>query len=130
MDGLMSLNDVRWMNHPLADYRMESKIVQLRSAIDVGFLVPRTCITNSKEAAADFMASCGAKVVVKSIASSLIEYTDKDYFVFTNVIETLDAVPAGEIGLAPVIYQEYIQGKRDYRVTVIEAPRLRYGNPW
>src|SRR5439155_249490 len=110
---------VRWINHPLADYKMESKIVQLRAALDVGFRVPRTCITTSKEQAKDFVATCGGRCVVKSLASSLIEYPDRDYFIFTNVVETLETVGTDEVGVAPSIYQEYLESKLDYRVTVV-----------
>ncbi len=119
IDGLMSLEGVLWINHPLAGYRMESKIVQMQAAHGVGFAVPRTCITTSKEIAAEFINLCGGRAVAKSLSSSLIEYPDSDYFVFTNIVRSIDDIPSEEIGTAPIIFQEYVDGKSDYRVTVV-----------
>ena len=136
IEGLLSINDVLWINHPRANDLMECKIVQLRKAVEMGFRIPRTCITSSKDKAEKFIESCGGCVVAKSIYSSLIEYSDKDFFVFTTVVKSLKDVPPPEFGIAPVIFQEYIDGgKIDYRVTVIGekvyAVRIEFteGNP-
>lgn len=119
IEGLLSINGVLWINNPRANDLMECKIVQLWKAVELGFSIPRTCITSSKEKVEKFIQSCGGCVVAKSLYSSLIEYTNKDFFVFTTIIKNLKDIPSPEIGIAPVIFQEYMDPKIDYRVTVI-----------
>jgi len=119
IEGLLSISNVLWINDPRFNDYMECKIIQLRKAIEIGFNVPKTCITSSKKIAEKFIKNCNGFIVIKSLYSSLIEYPDKDFFIFTNIIESLKDVPEMEIGIAPIIFQEYIKGKIDYRVTVI-----------
>lgn len=119
IEGLQAIDGVFWINNPRLSDRMESKIVQLREAIKLGFAVPRTCITSSKEMAEDFIASCEGRVMAKSLASSLIQGENHDYFVFTTLVQSLESATEEELKSAPSIFQEYLNPKRDLRVTVI-----------
>lgn len=121
VEGLLSIDNVLWINHPRVNDLMESKIVQLRKAFNAGFRIPRTCVTSNKTRAREFIESCGGRAVAKSLCSSLIEYSDQEFFVFTNFIEDIDDVPVSEFGMAPSIFQEYMDNKVDYRVTVVGA---------
>jgi len=119
IEGILGIDEVLWINHPRANDLMECKIIQLRKANEVGFKIPKTCITSSKGRGEKFIEHCGGQIVVKSLYSSLIEYPEKDYFIFTNVIDSLKDVSELEIGITPVILQEFINEKIDYRITVI-----------
>jgi hypothetical protein len=119
VEGLLGIKGVLWINHPGANDLMECKIVQIEKASEIGFNIPRTCVTASKERAEKFIKSCGGYVVAKGLYSSVIEYPERDYFVFTTLIRTLADVHQSELGMAPVIFQEYISDKTDYRVTVV-----------
>lgn len=76
---------------------MECKIVQLWKAAEIGSYIPRTCITSSKERVEKFIQSCGGCVVAKSLYSSLIECTNKDFFIFTTIVRSLEDIPSPEI---------------------------------
>ena len=54
-----------------------------------------------------------------AIHTPLIRDAHKEYFVFSNRIKDLNEIKANELSLAPVIFQEEIEGKTDYRVTII-----------
>lgn len=119
IDGILCIPNVLWINHPRVNDIMECKIVQLQRAVDMGFRIPQTCVTSSKERAEKFIQSCGGYAVAKSLYSSLIEYPDRDFFIFTTVVESIKDIPSSEIGIAPMIFQEYLEEKIDYRVTVV-----------
>jgi len=119
IEGLLGIDNVLWINHPRANDSIECKILQLKRAATIGFTIPRTCITSSRERADEFIQSCHGRAVAKSLSSSLIEYPDRDYFVFTTPVVSLDGVRPAEIGIAPLILQECLEEKTDYRVTVV-----------
>lgn len=57
--------DCLWVNHPLANRRAESKLLQLKTASEVGFKIPKTVITNSPQKAQEFVESVGGTAVNK-----------------------------------------------------------------
>lgn len=119
LDSLLLIEGISWINHPVVSNTMESKIKQLHMAHNIGFRIPRTCITWSKSSSKQFIESCDSGAVVKSLCSSLLEYPNHDYFVFTNGIDNVDDVDQTEFSMAPIILQERIPDKLDVRVTVV-----------
>lgn len=118
LQGLLSLQDIQWVNYPLADRFAESKIVQLRKAQNIGFSIPQTCITNDKATAQQFLETQGGRVVAKALETPLIVDDDEEFFIYSNVIEDLSD-PEDSFRISPTIFQEYISEKVDIRVTVI-----------
>ncbi|MEW6604051.1 MAG: hypothetical protein AB1351_05100 [Thermoproteota archaeon] len=119
LEGLEAISDALWINNPHANRRAENKINQLKTASSLGFTIPNTCITSSKAKAIEFFSECKNGIVAKALDTPLIEYPDRDYFIFTNEINSLDETNDEEFRVAPTIFQERIIPKIDYRVTVI-----------
>ncbi len=119
LEGICTIQNVLWVNDPLKNHRAENKILQLEQAAVIGFNVPRTCITSSKEKALEFAKTCLGNVVAKSLYAPLIEYPKRDFFIFTTKMGSLERLPDSEFKLAPTIFQEAIEDKVDYRVTVV-----------
>lgn len=119
IDGLHSIPDVLWINDPIRNRIAECKINQLQLARKVGLAIPRTCITSSQKVAMEFIEKCERQVVTKALYSPLIEYLDKDFFVFTTPINSIEEVSEKEISSAPTIFQELLPDKTDHRITVI-----------
>src|SRR5450830_165262 len=90
LEALELLKDVHWVNPPAANDRMESKLRQLQMASEMGFLVPRTLVSNRAEDIRAFCESEGGHIVAKALYSPLIEEPEQDFFVFSNVITTAD----------------------------------------
>ncbi len=111
--GLRALPGIKWLNDPVANAAAESKIVQLAVASQVGLHVPHTCVTNELDAARHIH----PPLVAKSLGSALLEEPDANYFIYTTEIDLADAMPE-EVQVAPVIFQQRLWPKEDYRVTI------------
>jgi len=119
LDGLRALRNVLWINDPGKNQDAECKIRQLRMAREVGLNIPCTCITSRKSEAIDFAREHNGRIVAKALYSPLLEYPDKDYFIFTTAISSFEDVSEEQFALAPVVLQELLSPKTDYRVTVV-----------
>jgi glutathione synthase/RimK-type ligase-like ATP-grasp enzyme len=119
IEGLKSIENVFWINDPDKNRAAENKIYQLKLAQKIGLQIPKTCITNDKEEIMNFLEQCGGKIVAKALYSPLIEEESKDYFIFTNIIESVKEIPECEFQLAPMIFQELLKEKVDYRLTIV-----------
>jgi glutathione synthase/RimK-type ligase-like ATP-grasp enzyme len=108
---------VIWVNDLWAARRAENKVVELQTAVDVGFDVPSTTITNDRNVAAQFLA--GRPGVLKSLAAAYFEISDAG-FVYTHdsaaVLEHADALWFAQ----PVVVQERKVGA-DVRVIYVDG---------
>lgn len=115
-DGLYSLlpGEVRFYNHPDAHRRMDRKAYQIRLARECQLRVPETCITSDPQVATHFLAA-RPRCIYKSFWGSE-EFWQPTRLVTQSIREALDTLQ-----LSPVIFQEYIEGVRDIRVTIIDS---------
>jgi len=118
-EALQLIPNVKWINHPNANDAMESKPRQLFLASLLGFQIPKTIITNDPKEVHHFAQQNAGKLVAKALYSPLIEEPEQDFFVFTNEIKDTDPMSDEEIRISPSIYQQSLNPKIDYRVTVI-----------
>ena len=117
--GLETIPHVLWINNPHRNSFAEIKINQLACAEKIGFKIPKTLITNKKYELQKFFNLCNGKIIAKSLYAPLIRDNENEYFIFSNRISNLSDVVEAELSLSPVIFQEELQNKIDYRVTVI-----------
>ncbi len=96
-----------WVNDLWAARRAEDKVVQLRTARALDFVVPKTIITNDRAAAARFGRERGA--VIKTPAAAYFEATEKG-FVYTNPLSAALASPEAAWHAQPVLVQERVSG--------------------
>ena len=113
--SLSVFRGARWMNHPQNSYLAEVKPYQLALATDLGFLIPRTVVTNSGSAA-DF--STDTLVVLKPLDTVLLREDDDILFAYTSIMER-SKVRDLDFHSAPVLLQEPLVDKVDIRVTVV-----------
>ncbi len=108
------LGDFRgaWVSEPFATQRAENKLVQLRTARDVGFTVPATLVSQNPARIREFCSRLGNKVVVKTVRGT---YTNAP---LTRLLDTrlLDADET--MRLCPTIYQEFVPGDSHIRAHV------------
>lgn len=119
IEAFQLLQNVIWINHPHANGLTENKARQLQLAADIGFRIPDTLISNDPKAIRSFFEGHGNRIVAKALYSPLIEEPEQDYFIFSNLINSLPHDCDDELRAAPSIYQEAFLPKIDYRVTVI-----------
>ncbi len=112
--NLVIFEDAIWVNNPIATFKAENKLLQLKLAHNLGLLCPKTIITNTT--------SIGNLIndsyIIKSLDTALLKIGDNEAFVYSNIIAKNDFLNA-ELSLAPIVLQEYIYPKVDLRVTVI-----------
>ncbi|MFC4614658.1 MvdC/MvdD family ATP grasp protein [Cellulomonas algicola] len=112
--GLRALLPAVWVNDPDADTRASHKAYQLREARRAGLVTPRTVMTNDPDRARAFVATHGpGRTVYKSFLAQVSAWRETRVL-RPDEVELLDAVRH-----APVIFQEYVPGDVDLRVTVV-----------
>lgn len=112
--NLIVLDKAVWMNYPVATYRAESKLYQLKIAKECGLTVPETYIGNSLSQ----NISRNKRYIVKSLDTALFYEDGKEMFTYSTMINGTELLSA-KIQLAPVIIQEYLSPKSDLRVTFV-----------
>ena len=117
MRNLVVIESALWVNHPGNTYLAEHKALQLRRAVSLGFAVPRTRVANTVAAVPAVSDGVGP-IVVKGLDAVLIREGDRETFGFTQFVEPRSLVEE-DLQAAPVILQEALQRKTDFRVTVV-----------
>ena len=113
--SLMLFEGAFWVNALDATYRAESKALQVATASECGFSVPKTFMGN---AADDTLRRFRSNTVaLKSLDVVNIEDGAKHTFAYTQLVDK-EVVSAGAKS-APAIYQEALDRKLDLRVTVV-----------
>lgn len=115
--GFMIFDDCKWMNHPMATFRAENKIVQMNVASKIGFRIPKTIITNSHDCILSNY-SDKENIVMKGLDTVYIKKVNCDIFGYTTIVNKKD-IHKSDISTAPVIVQEFLNQKIDLRVTVV-----------
>lgn len=113
--SLSVFDEARWMNHPSATYRAESKPYQLAMADQVGFRVPRTLVTNDVES---IDAAFPEELAIKSLDTVLLTEGEQSLFTYTTILQR-NRLSDANIAAAPVVAQQVIRNKNDLRVTVV-----------
>jgi glutathione synthase/RimK-type ligase-like ATP-grasp enzyme len=117
MRTFMLFDDCRWMNHPAATYRAETKALQLAVAADLGFRVPSTMVSNTAVALSHVQSPIGT-VVVKSLDTMILRQGRHQSFSYTQIVG-VDTVREASLASAPAIFQQPLEAKLDLRVTVV-----------
>lgn len=111
--GLWGLLNAEWINDPQRDDLAHRKSYQLQIAEKVGLKIPETLITNNPDRARAFISARGPERTVFKAFSGTPQAWRETRLVGEQEVAELDLVR-----LAPVIFQEYVEGT-DLRVTVV-----------
>lgn len=113
VSGLWACLDAHWVNDPVRDEVASVKMLQLKLAAQCGLTAPRTCMTNDPVVARRFLDSVGGRAVFKAFSATPSTWRE------TRPVRAEDAAMLDRVALAPVIFQERIDGGVDVRVTVV-----------
>jgi hypothetical protein len=112
--NLCVFESANWVNHPVTTYKAENKVLQLKTAKDCGFIIPKTFVGNTLPPDIN----PAHLYIVKSIDTALFYDKGHEMFTYSTKLtgkELLDS----ELKAAPVIIQECLSNKTDIRVTII-----------
>jgi len=107
-----------WVNRPLYSEKAFLKPLQLATAFDVGFCIPRTLMSNNPESISEFISSVGGLAVFKTFNAATWEVGGDNYFQSMSTLIDKNMIGTAA-ALCPAIYQEIVSKQADIRVIVI-----------
>lgn len=119
LKNLFSTIDAKWFSNPFNIYKAENKLYQLKIAKNIGFKIPNTLITNSKESLKEFYYSNSKKIIIKPLSQSKLNCNGETEFIFTNDLKKEHIETLEKYELTPCIYQEKIEKNIELRITVV-----------
>jgi glutathione synthase/RimK-type ligase-like ATP-grasp enzyme len=121
LTGLYELLDCFWLPaRPRVALAAQNKVRQLQLAAELGFRVPRTCITNSPDAFLDFREETEGNLVSKMMGGSVLWKTGGTRLApFTAPVLRRHAIHAQAVRHAPTIFQAYVPKRVELRITVV-----------
>ncbi|MFC5626181.1 hypothetical protein [Algoriphagus winogradskyi] len=108
-----------WISKPDKIYRAENKLLQLTEAINLGFHVPETLITNNHQELQNFFNDQDKNVIIKPIRQGRVEMVDGFKNIFTNIIHADTIESIHDFDLTPCIFQKHILKQYELRITVV-----------
>lgn len=125
LNGLLYALDGYWMSHPVAVRQAQWKAEQSIRALNMGFNLPNSLITNAPKLVKEFRARVHHKMITKVMSDTFLAANDVEFeqlqvhgmsttLVTDEHMQSIDAVR--EI---PCYFQEYIPKQFELRVTVI-----------
>ncbi|MCG2693861.1 ATP-dependent carboxylate-amine ligase [Candidatus Parcubacteria bacterium] len=106
-----------WINHPAKIKKAKHKWSQSVVARRIGFMCPRTLVTNNPDEARSFCRMV-ERAIIKPVFTSHFQSENGWNMIYTNPISSED-LRIQDIELAPATFQEYIPKKIELRVTVV-----------
>lgn len=116
--GLFRISDAFWVNPPDKSRIGSCKPYQLEMALNIGFTIPRTLITNDASELRTFFESCNGDVIYKTMTQGFLGLADYK-MIYTNRVKAEDIEHADLLRSAPGQFQELIPKSCDLRITII-----------
>jgi glutathione synthase/RimK-type ligase-like ATP-grasp enzyme len=117
LDAFYRAIEGRWVNDRWANARADYKPYQLTVARQLGFDVPRTLVTNSRDRAVEFVAA-QAETVCKPLLDGRVPLENGEAgLLFTSTLTT--AMLDASFGPEPYLLQARVEKLCDVRVTVV-----------
>ena len=110
-----------WVNHPAATQSASDALLQIRVAAQVGLEVPRTVMTNDPTQLRALGSQCNGKVVARAVGHYRLGSSGHRAYACGEPSAPEDLCSAGDLTMAPRIYQEHIQERLLVRVFVVGA---------
>jgi glutathione synthase/RimK-type ligase-like ATP-grasp enzyme len=117
ISSLLNAIRARWVNHPETLSDTSHRLKQLQLAQSIGLRTPNTMITSNPNELAEFFNEYHQNIVAKTLHSSKVLQPNR--IIFTRKITRDDFKYAKRLVYAPCMFQEYIDKKTEYRVTII-----------
>lgn len=109
----------KWLSTPNNIYVAENKLLQLKFAKAIGFNIPKTLISTNTPAIKEFYNSTKERMILKPFWNSRLLINGKTNLLFTNLIDKKDVQNLDNLHITPVIFQELIDKKIEFRITIV-----------
>lgn len=113
--NLTVFEEVKWMNNPIATFKSENKMLQLKYARQCGMICPSTRIINCSD-----HINLKPKVyyAAKSLDTVILRQGKKEAFSYTNILDGNEIINSN-LSYSPIVIQDNIDPKIDIRATVV-----------
>lgn len=118
-NNLFSILPAKWLSQPASVYNAENKLLQLKVAQQIGFVIPDTLITNSKMELKEFYEVNDQNIIIKPISQTRIQYKESPAFIFTSVVTKKIIDEIEKYDLTPCLFQKNISKEYEIRATVV-----------
>lgn len=106
-----------WVNLPNKARAANSKLLQLRTAFEVGLKVPKTIVANDPDKIKNFFIQCEGEIIYKTLHPMSWVNENDVRFTYTKEI-SLEALPSDAVlKMTPGIFQKKMQKAYELRVT-------------
>jgi glutathione synthase/RimK-type ligase-like ATP-grasp enzyme len=112
-DGLYQSMNALWVNEPARDIVAGHKPYQLALALQLGFSIPVTLMTNDPEEAREFWQRHPGEVIYKQFKALPATWRE------TRKLRDEETALLDSVRMAPVIFQRFVEAVADVRVTII-----------
>ncbi|MGC4104223.1 hypothetical protein [Ferruginibacter sp.] len=119
LKNIFSTLPAKWLSKPNSVYQAENKFLQLKIAQDIGFLIPKTIVTNSKSELKKFYEENNKNIIIKPLSQTRIRQKESLSFIFTNKVPDKLITEIEDYVLTPCIFQENILKSYEIRVTIV-----------
>jgi glutathione synthase/RimK-type ligase-like ATP-grasp enzyme len=117
--NIFSTLSAKWLSKPNSVYQAENKLLQLKIAQDIGFLIPKTIVTNSKSELKKFYEENNRNIITKPLSQTRVQQKETLSFIFTNKVPEKLINEIDDYVLTPCIFQENVLKSYEIRVTIV-----------
>ncbi|WP_026732811.1 MvdC family ATP-grasp ribosomal peptide maturase [Fischerella sp. PCC 9605] len=116
-----SLREAHWVDDLQRINAAENKLRQLRVAQEVGFVIPRTLVTNNPKEAREFFCEVKGKMVAKLLTPLSVSMKGSPFFLYTSAVKEEDLLDAENLRYCPMVFQEQIPKQWELRVVYVDG---------
>ncbi|MCM0588738.1 MAG: MvdC family ATP-grasp ribosomal peptide maturase [Gloeotrichia echinulata CP02] len=122
LDGFWdSLKEARWIDDLERINYANNKLRQLRIASELGFVIPKTLVTNKAESAREFFEQVNGKMVSKLLTHLSRSMEPTSFFLYTSTVKEEDLQQAESLRYCPMVFQEQIPKQQELRVVYVNG---------
>lgn len=130
-EGLIRALNVPHFNNIDAIPKAHNKLLQLKKAESLGFLIPEYIITNQRDIAIDFVSrqdSCVVKPLSMNFVPPTLNRGDDYKWMLTNTVtaEEIAASTEAEFSIAPMILQRCVKKRDEIRHVQFESDSISF----
>jgi glutathione synthase/RimK-type ligase-like ATP-grasp enzyme len=113
------LPDAFWVNPHMAAVRASRKLVQQRTAVQVGFTTPDTLYSNDPKEIRDFLRRHAGQAIYKTYRPTSWRDAETYWVPYSSLINEADLVEDELLQAVPGIFQTFVPKQYELRVTVM-----------
>jgi len=117
--NMFAILPAKWLSAPSSVFNAENKLRQLKVAQEIGFAIPETLVTTSKEQLKKFFHDNHQDIIIKPIARTRVHSNENPSFIFTSIVSKGIIDEIEEYDLTPCLFQRNIPKEYEIRVTVV-----------